>query len=58
MIEGKLTFDQGYDLIDELINKQKHDEGEMEGEFHLILGLDEFEWTAICHVSDLGTLAK
>lgn len=53
--QGKITVGQAYDKFDEIVNK--FHEGEVEGELHLLFGMDNYEWTASCHGLDLGTLA-
>jgi hypothetical protein len=54
--QGKITVDQAYDKIDEIVDK--FHEGEVEGELHLLLGMDNYEWTAKIHGLDLGILAQ
>lgn len=50
LIDGTLTEDEAYDLIEDIIDK--FHSGEIEGEVKDLLGLNNFEWTAICHALD------
>lgn len=56
IVKGKLTVDQAYDIMDELM--EKYHDGELEDEVESMLGLNNFEWTAICHSLDILTLAN
>ena len=56
IIKGELTVEQAYDIMEETIDK--FHKGEIEGELHLFLGLNNYEWTAISHSLDLQTLAN
>lgn len=56
IIKGKLTVEQAYDILDETI--EKFHSGELENGIPFMLGLNNYEWTAICHALDLLTLAN
>lgn len=56
IINKEISGDQADDILEDMMGK--FHSGEVEGEVNLLLGMDNFEWTAMCHALDLEVLAK